>query len=124
MTTSRKRSPAAAALVAALVLFVQTFLGGMSIGAQAAAGPRDVFGNVICTDHSGAASKTGQHGHGGCDCDCGLCCCTVAAGIVPQTAGVEQAARGFELVVDGRRLLGTHVPRHELQPLSSRGPPT
>lgn len=123
MTMSRKRSPASAAILAALLLLVQAFFSGTWMGAQASAGPLDAFGNVICTNHTGGASQTGQHGGSGCDCDCCMCCSGAVAAIVPEPIGVEPISAVFAPVLDGKRLAEVSVRRHELQPLSSRGPP-
>ncbi|MEW6633542.1 MAG: hypothetical protein AB1440_21955 [Pseudomonadota bacterium] len=122
MTTSRRQSPASVAIAAAIVLLVQAFLSGAWMGAQATAGPLDAFGNVLCTAHAGGPSQNGPH-NSGYDCDCCLSGCDIAAGIIPDMGAIEPVSTGFVLNPAGKRLVDTLVRRHELQPLSSRGPP-
>ncbi len=119
---SRKRSPARIAIAAALVLIVQAFLSGAGIGAQVAAGPRDAFGNILCTADAGSPSHNGPHG-GAYDCDCCLSGCDFGAAIIPEPAGIGTVPLAYLAIFSGKRLASTQVQRQELQPLSSRGPP-
>jgi len=123
MTTSRKPPPASVAIFAALILLVQTFLSGAWMGAQATAGPLDAFGNVICTTHTGGVSQTGGHDGKGYNCDCCVSCCHSGTAVVPEANGVEPVSAELAPVLDGKRLVEASFRRHELQPLSSRGPP-
>jgi len=123
MTMSHKRSPASAAVVAALILLVQAFVGGTWMGAQAASDPRDLFGNVICTAHTSDTSQNGKHGNSGNDCECCLSSCDTGTATVPETTSIEPVLVDFALALDGKHLTEPSVRRHELQPLSSRGPP-
>ena len=118
----RKRSPARTAIAAALVLIVQAFLSGAGIGAQAAAGPRDVFGNVLCTSDAGSPSHSDPHG-GAYDCDCCLSGCDFGAAIIPEPGGIGTVPLAYLTLFSGKRLASTPVQRQELQPLSLRGPP-
>jgi len=122
MRSARRRSPASVAIAAAIVLLVQAFLSGAWMGAQATAGPLDAFGNVLCTAHADGTSQNGPH-NSGYDCDCCLSGCNVAAGIIPDMGAIEPVSTGFVLNPAGKRLVDTPVRRHELQPLSPRGPP-
>ncbi|TPI28419.1 hypothetical protein FJW07_30975 [Mesorhizobium sp. B3-1-9] len=122
MTLSRRRSPAPVAIAAALVLFVQAFVSGAGIGAQAAAGPRDAFGNILCTADAGTTSHGGSHS-GGYDCDCCLSGCDFATAIIPEANSVEPLLSAFLITSDSKRFSDAVVRRYELQPLSSRGPP-
>lgn len=118
---SRKRSPRRTAILAALLLIVQAFLSGAGIGAQAA-GPRDAFGNILCTADAGSPSHSGPHG-GAYDCDCCLSGCDFAAAIIPEPGGIGAAPLAYLSVFSGKRLATTPVRRQELEPLSPRGPP-
>lgn len=92
------------------------------MGAQAAAGPRDAFGNVLCTAHAANNSKNDPH-NDGYDCDCCLSGCDVGTGIIPDASVVEPVSMAFLPASAGKRLVDTVVRRPELQPLSSRAPP-
>jgi hypothetical protein len=119
---SRKRSPCRTAIAAALLLIVQAFLSGAGIGAQAAAGPHDVFGNVLCTADAGSPSPSGPHG-GAYDCDCCLSGCDFGAAIIPQPSGIGTVPLAYLTFFSGKRLTTASVRRQELEPLSPRGPP-
>lgn len=123
MSKARRRPPASVAIGAAIVLLVQAFLGGPWMGAQAAAGPRDAFGNVLCSAHKDNASRNGPH-NGGYDCDCCLSGCVVGTGIIPDASAVELVSIALLPTSTAKPLVNAPVQRHELQPLSSRGPPT
>lgn len=122
MTTRRKRSPASVAIAAAIALFVQAFLGGAWMGAQAAAGPRDAFGNVLCTANADNNSQNGSH-NGGYDCDCCLSGCDVGTGIIPEASSVEAASTAYLRTSAGKPPVDAPVWRRELQPLGPRAPP-
>lgn len=81
-----KRWPSSAAIAAALILTFQALLGGAWMGAQAAAGPHDVFGNVLCTSDAGGAAHRSSH-EGGYDCDCCLSGCDHLAKPASALAG-------------------------------------
>lgn len=122
MTLSHKRLPASVATLAALILAVQAFLAGTWMGAQAAAGPRDAFGNIMCITDMGGSSKGGSHSDG---YDCGGCLagCDTGTAIVPEASGVDPVSIAFVLLTGGGRLVDMPVWRHEWQPFGPRGPP-
>jgi hypothetical protein len=122
MMMSRKRMPAFAAIAAALVLLVQAFSAGAAMGAQPAAGPRDTFGNLICTARTGASSQDRSHG-GGFDCDFCLFACDIGSAVIPAASDIEPVSFAFAIVSDGKTLVYAPVRRPELATLSQRGPP-
>ena len=60
MTLPHKRSVSTATLAALIVIF-QSFFGGTRMGAQAAAGKRDAFSNLLCTAEIGGSSQGAPH---------------------------------------------------------------
>ena len=122
MTTPRRRSPTLVAIAAAITLLVQAFLGGGWMAAQATAGPRDAFGNILCT---AAPSGGGPRGgtHGAYDCDCCLSGCDAGTAIIPEPSGIGPISMAFVLTSSGKQLVDAPVRRHQLQPLNPRAPP-
>ena len=122
MTLPHKRLPVSAATLAALIIVVQAFLGGSWMGAQAAAGPRDAFGNIMCSADMGGSSQGGPHSDG-YDCGCCLAGCDTGTAIVPEASRVEPVSVAFVLMSGTRRLVDMPIWRHEWQPFGPRGPP-
>ena len=121
MTTPRRRSPALVAIAAAITLLVQAFLGGGWMAAQAAAGPRDAFGNILCTAAPSGVPRGGTHG--AYDCDCCLSGCDAGIAIIPEPSIIGPISMAFVLTSSGKQLVDAPVRRHELQPLNPRAPP-
>ncbi|WP_210266773.1 hypothetical protein [Mesorhizobium loti] len=119
---SRKRMPASAAIVAALILLVQAFSAGAAMGTQVVAGPRDAFGNVICTARTGGSSQDPSHG-GGFDCDFCLFGCDIGSAVIPAASDIEPVSLAFVIVSDGKKLVDAPIWRPELATHCPRGPP-
>ncbi|WP_246696505.1 hypothetical protein [Mesorhizobium sp. SARCC-RB16n] len=74
------------------MLIFQALLGGAWMGAQAAAGPRDAFGNVLCTTDAGGPAHGSSH-EGGYSCDCCLYGCDLGMAIIPEADSIGAAPR-------------------------------
>lgn len=77
------RQTVEAAMLVALMLVVQAFFSGLSLGANAAPLQRDAFGQVICTTDGGrlaASEQPGAPAHHPADC-CTLGCSMVGAAL-------------------------------------------
>lgn len=121
MARPHKMPPCLIAVLAALALLVQTFVGGQWIAAHASAFDLDAFGNVICTSQTGAPPK--GSGHDGHDCDCCLFGCDLANGIVPESIEIAALSLQFAVSSDVKRESVISVRRDELKPQSPRAPP-
>jgi len=120
-TAHLQRQRLTVALLAAAILFVQSFFSAWALGAQPM---RDAFGNELCItgSHDSGSSPSGEHG-GGANC-CEFGCGTMPMQLLPpDSADSAPAWPLFERVDEVRT--ETPILRHEPDhdPGSPRAPP-